>query len=166
MANSQSIKCEMCGKEMLPEETLVIEEGKGLLDCDKCAWEHNKASWWNDVEHWHTICCSMYPEWEKKHRRAIYRRRQTARKEKVGVNNYVFDYAAILKSTIFVLVYHRKHRPFEALNAWLVRHPAASASCSEEIVTATVITTTPNIASADTIAITANVVWLFISYFD
>jgi hypothetical protein len=49
------------------------------------------------------------------------------------------------------------HRPFEALTAVLVRHPAASASCSEGIVTATVITTTPNIASADTMAITANV---------
>lgn len=44
MTNTQSIKCEMCGKEMLPEETLVIEEGKGFLVCDKCAWEHNKAS--------------------------------------------------------------------------------------------------------------------------
>ena len=44
MTNTHLIKCEMCGKEMLPEETLVIEEGKGLLVCDKCAWEHNKAS--------------------------------------------------------------------------------------------------------------------------
>jgi hypothetical protein len=33
---------------------------------------------------------------------------------------------------------------------------AASACCSEGIVTATVITTTPNIASAETMAITAN----------
>ena len=55
-------------------------------------------------------------------------------------------------------------RPFEALAATLVvRHPAASASCSEGIVTATVIITTPNNASAATIAITANVVSLDIS---
>jgi hypothetical protein len=50
------------------------------------------------------------------------------------------------------------HRPFEALAATLVvLHPLASASCSC-IVVATVTITTPNNASADTIAITANVV--------
>ena len=49
--------------------------------------------------------------------------------------------------------YGRKHRTFEALTAGLViGHPLASASC--EIVT-TVTTTTPNNASAATMAITA-----------
>jgi hypothetical protein len=28
---------------VFPEESEIIEEGKGLLVCDKCAWEHNKA---------------------------------------------------------------------------------------------------------------------------
>jgi len=65
--------------------------------------------------------------------------------------------------------YGRKHLPCEALNA---TPPAsqlltevkglASASCSC-IVTATVTITTPNIASADTMAITANVLLLDIS---
>jgi ribosome-binding protein aMBF1 (putative translation factor) len=39
----QSIKCELCGKEVFPEESEIIEEGIGLLVCDKCAWEHYKA---------------------------------------------------------------------------------------------------------------------------
>jgi ribosome-binding protein aMBF1 (putative translation factor) len=43
VTNTQSIKCELCGKEVFPEESEIIEEGKGLLVCDKCAWEHNKA---------------------------------------------------------------------------------------------------------------------------
>ena len=43
MTNMQSIKCELCGKEMLPEESEVIEEGRGLLVCDKCAYEHKKG---------------------------------------------------------------------------------------------------------------------------
>ena len=62
----------------------------------------------------------------------------------------------------FFLSYPRKHRPFEALTAVLVLHPTASASWSC-IVTATVTITTPNNASADTMAITANVVLLFIA---
>jgi ribosome-binding protein aMBF1 (putative translation factor) len=43
MTSTQSIKCELCGKETFVEETEIIEEGRGLLVCDKCAWEHNKA---------------------------------------------------------------------------------------------------------------------------
>lgn len=56
--------------------------------------------------------------------------------------------------------YGWKQHPFEALNAWLLLHPLASASCCSGML-ATVIATTPNNASADTIAITANIV-LFI----
>jgi hypothetical protein len=58
--------------------------------------------------------------------------------------------------------YPRKHRPCEALNAVLVLHPLASASCCR-VIEATVTATTPNNASADTMAITANVVLLSIS---
>jgi hypothetical protein len=55
------------------------------------------------------------------------------------------------------------HRVFEALGAGVpIGHPLASASCSC-IVTDTVTITTPNNASADTMAITANVVVLDIS---
>jgi ribosome-binding protein aMBF1 (putative translation factor) len=43
MTNTQSIKCDLCGKQMFPEETLVIEEGRGLLNCDACAWEYSKG---------------------------------------------------------------------------------------------------------------------------
>ena len=43
MTNTQSIKCDLCGKQMFPEETLVIEEGRGLLVCDACAWEYSKG---------------------------------------------------------------------------------------------------------------------------
>lgn len=42
MINMQSIKCELRGNETFPEETEIIGEGKGLLVCEKCAWEHNK----------------------------------------------------------------------------------------------------------------------------
>lgn len=69
----------------------------------------------------------------------------------------------IIGCSVFVsLLYQpRKHRPFEALNAVLVLHPTASASCCRVIVT-TVTTTTPSNAIAATIAITANdVVLLF-----
>jgi len=57
-----------------------------------------------------------------------------------------------------MLFYQRKHRPFEALGAGVPSgHPLASASCSDEMLTI-VTATTPNKASADTIAITTNVV--------
>jgi hypothetical protein len=63
-----------------------------------------------------------------------------------------------------LLYYGRKHRAFEALRAGVLGgHPLwPSASCSC-IVTDTVTITTPNNASADTMAITANVVVLDIS---
>jgi hypothetical protein len=67
----------------------------------------------------------------------------------MGTSRY-FHYV-LLKS----LSYGWKQRPCEALNATLRLHPLASASCcSDGIVTATVTTTTPNTASADTMAIT------------
>jgi hypothetical protein len=64
-------------------------------------------------------------------------------------------------------VYPWKQRPCEALAAGKVPgHPAptglAASACCIGIVTATVTITTPNNASADTIAITANVVFWFI----
>ena len=51
--------------------------------------------------------------------------------------------------------YPWKHRPFEALNAVLLLHPLASASCCRGMV-AMVITTTPSNASAATSAIIAS----------
>ncbi len=59
---------------------------------------------------------------------------------------------------VFPILFHYpwKHRPFEALGAGVPSgHPLASASCNC-IVTATVTITTPNIASAATMAITAS----------
>jgi hypothetical protein len=75
---------------------------------------------------------------------------------------------AIIVIDVFVVVvislsplslYGWKHRPCEALNAILVLHPLASACCSTGIETI-VIATTPNNASAATMAITTNVVLL------
>ncbi len=59
----------------------------------------------------------------------------------------------ILLFILFLLFFYYgwKHRPFEALNAVLLLHPLASASCCSGIV-AIVITTTPNNASAATSA--------------
>jgi hypothetical protein len=56
---------------------------------------------------------------------------------------------------VILFYYPLMQRPFEALAATLVLHPAASACCCCGIVTATVTTTTPSIASAATIAIIA-----------
>jgi hypothetical protein len=65
-------------------------------------------------------------------------------------------------------VYPAKQRVFEALAPGEVAgHPAptglAASACCSGIVTATVTTTTPNNANAETIAITANVVFISIS---
>jgi hypothetical protein len=56
-----------------------------------------------------------------------------------------------------LLYYGRKHRAFEALRAGVpIGHPLASASCNCMIVVATVTITTPNNASAATMAIIAS----------
>jgi hypothetical protein len=60
--------------------------------------------------------------------------------------------------------YPRKHRPFEALAPGTpAGQPTASACCSC-IVAATVTITTPNIAGADTTAITAMSYYSFSTY--
>jgi hypothetical protein len=58
---------------------------------------------------------------------------------------------------VFTLFYYPwKHRAFEALAAGLLGgHPAASACCICKGIVTNVIATTPNIASAATIAIIA-----------
>jgi ribosome-binding protein aMBF1 (putative translation factor) len=43
MTNAHFIKCDLCGKEISPEESEVIEEGRGLLVCENCAYEHKKG---------------------------------------------------------------------------------------------------------------------------
>jgi hypothetical protein len=65
---------------------------------------------------------------------------------------------------VILFYYGRKHRPCEALNAGVVgEHPLASACCSCIGIVTIVIATTPNNASAATMAMTAiEVCWFII----